>query len=426
MYIIFFIRNFNDFDNILPLIDKCVRQKDYVRVVSLRLNIMDNYLTNFLYRENNVTIEYPLLDNLSPIYKVKKAIIKILNRVIKVEYFFKGVLGKYITQVIFLLKKDIINYANNDKDIINRIVNGINPDIVVCDRNNVVKNKIYSQLTEFSYQYKIPMVILSHGIDLRVHVASNYDAQFSKYKYKKIYAIYVGKIELGNNIRTDKLKSHFVLGSLRFSRQWMNKYQYLCSFDSNKISCQKNKRTIFIALSDTRHLHIQKTAELINKIGKKYNIFLKPHTRKITLGYDLVSQIDNDISIKFVDDISANLIDISDVMVLCGPSSIGIHSIQSKKPLIVVEYVSLMKTYYSKYNVACIAETQSEVIKHIQNICNNNHSCYNDKLVAKFLKFVINQDPQVNIIDEHYRFLLKAVNNDINLSRYNPFNINNF
>jgi hypothetical protein len=63
MYIIFFIRNFNDFDNILPLIDKCVRQKDYVRVVSLRLNIMDNYLTNFLYRENNVTIEYPLLDN---------------------------------------------------------------------------------------------------------------------------------------------------------------------------------------------------------------------------------------------------------------------------------------------------------------------------------------------------------------------------
>ena len=60
--IVFLVRKFNDIDNNLPLIDKFVSEGHSVRLISLRTDVLDNFLVNYLNKKLKIFIEYPALN----------------------------------------------------------------------------------------------------------------------------------------------------------------------------------------------------------------------------------------------------------------------------------------------------------------------------------------------------------------------------
>ncbi len=207
----------------------------------------------------------------------------------------------------------------------------------------------------------------------------------------------------------------FTLGSMRFSREWVKNYTEIQKYDNNAYPIiSANKKTILLVTSVSHWVHTDILASLINAIIDRFdvNILWKPHTRYNKIDSKISSSLKpNNIIFSYYN--TPGLMDIADVTVLCGISSIGLHSVLSLSPLVVAEHTSRYKTYYSKYMAACISTSENDVLTNIENILYGDMNCYKKSNVSKLIKNVVNSGNSVNVIDSHYDLISEMIDKNI-------------
>ena len=409
---VFVVRKFNDLDNMLPLIDKCISSHQNVRIVSLRPEILNNFLARYINKEYKIFIEYPTLHS-------KKLIIRFLSRItifirFLIDSYEMKVNMKYIRFFLKKINRLIISDSYFSSEIENKIFNHIKPDVVIFDTTNITKGRIYKDVVKYLTSMNIPIIRLEHGVDPLVrdknYIPSHLD-NTRGFDYRKMYDFFA--FEPSSKKFYD---SRFLIGSLRYSIEWVEKYSNIYDYDLFEKFIKKSK-TIVILLSADHIIKSQEVAQLIKHISNKFNfdILLKPHTRNNVIDHNIIASLDNPDRVRFVYNSTAWLIDNSDVTVICGCTSVGLHAVINRKPLIVAEYTKTPKetSYYSKFNSACIANNSNEVLLHIDNVLNKDISCYDERNVEKFLGFMANPNNSNSVIDDHYNLIIKIINNEI-------------
>ena len=59
--VVFIVRKINDLDHMLPLICKFAKEGNFVRVMTLDVKKIDNYLTNYMHGKHNLKVETPVV-----------------------------------------------------------------------------------------------------------------------------------------------------------------------------------------------------------------------------------------------------------------------------------------------------------------------------------------------------------------------------
>ena len=197
---------------------------------------------------------------------------------------------------------------------------------------------------------------------------------------------------------------------MRYSKNWVNEYKEIQKFDTTKeLEIDLNKKTILIVISPTKYLYVDKVANLLNSIAENFdlNIVYKPHTRKEAIDMRIKGMLSRDVKVTYTYKCTPGLIEVSDLVLLCGISSIGMHSIVASKPIIFTEYVCKYTTYYSRYLEKYTSISDSDTLTKIENIFNGsmcfNKNAYSDRII----KEMTNPNNSDDVIQDFYSLSCK-------------------
>ncbi len=427
---IFIVRKINDMDHMLPIIYQFIETNNNVRVVTLDIKKIENYLTNYMRNKLGVTVETPVLDSMNVFTKYFISACDILLFFVKNKNWSR--FSKYLEYAYLKLKKNILAYEDSKDKTCNTIFDCSNTDIIVVDKTNVIKNKIYKNITRHASTNNIPIIRIQHGINtikINKDIESEKDPYILVHDYGgEVYETYYSLTEVyqhqldclkngfSKKIRKDKIMQ-YVLGNMRYSKNWIDKYKEIQKFDEvEDPNLDLNKKTILIIMSASHFIYIDKVASLIDFISSRLdiNIIYKPHTRKEEIDYKIKDMVNNDVDIVYSYKCTASLIDISDLVLVCGISSAAIHSVISLKPTVFAEYVSRRKTYYSEYFRECTTMSKQETLRNIENALNNGTTC---DYAYDFMREFIDPNDSDNIIQDYYDLICNIIENSNNINK---------
>jgi len=191
--VVFIVRKINDLDHMLPLICKFAKEGNFVRVMTLDVKKIDNYLTNYMYGKHNLKVETPVVNNIN---KISRFLVFIFDKfIILAENNRWHTLLKYLKFIYRYTKRRILS-REDFKD--SAIIDYDNTDIIIVDKTNVIKNKIYKNITKHASVNNIPIIRLQHGIDMRLtSIGDNSDLLVHDYG-NKVFDIYYSIVETYN------------------------------------------------------------------------------------------------------------------------------------------------------------------------------------------------------------------------------------
>ena len=376
---IVFIRQHNDLDQVLPIIDYLVKEKkSEVKLYSTsrrylisKLNV--NYLTSCLKLK---------IKSFEIIYNKFE---RILN---KLSYYL-------INKSYYKIK--IIHFI--DMLIRNHILFLINYYLSIKINNFIIKNRDYIFLADFGtedifpYDYlihnckknNVKILAYNHGMTIFLNENSlsqkktNYSKKFlnkfnnfiyARYNERRIYPKYtVGidqKIHFKSNMYGDFNQLGLIkeIGLPRFTYEWNHKFEnYFPELKLNKKSNNK-KLSICLFLSNQKfNVNVNQLLKLIKEIInlKNVNFSISPHPRSGISGFDkkLFKNIINNSSARHI---SQNL----DIGIVYG-TSIAHHLLIKKIPFIVPDFIDSNDNIYT-FNKVCFAPKKLE---HLVDFINN-------------------------------------------------------
>jgi hypothetical protein len=414
--IVFVVRKLNDLDHLLPIIIKCVNEKNKVSIVSLQVSKMNNYLVKYMRDSHGLIIEYPLIETLNAVFKILLMLHAFLSNL--VDIYQTKIQMKYVRHVLKIMEKFIINKAKSRINVFQSIFRNLLPDLIVFDKTGMFNGSTYEKVVLYAAHNNIPMVRIAHGPSLRANNTTQPDL-LNSFFYKRIYNFFMGKNEyIKSCSNKSPITEKFILGCMRFSKEWINMYNDINKYDdSKKPDIDGSKKTILILESPAgTHIDANKVAPLINSIGRKFdiNIIYKPHTRIGVIDSDIVSSISRKIHVHYAPSTSSSwLIEVSDIVLLVGDTGVGLHALIANKPVIVAEYLNLHETLYAKYNTVCISRSEKEVVDSIDDILSKNDNCINSKNVDIFLTDLVRPYHDRNIINDHYMMFDRIIKDNI-------------
>lgn len=356
---IFFIRHFNDFDHITPVIWSLLKTKK----VKVYLILTDPFNEKF-YKQNFRTKE---------IEKLGAKIIGFSDSNIRFKYLFPLVGALYnfnknffklnlITSKIggvlvkFFFKKDFQeNYLDNlIKDLV------INKDCKILVFDHMV-DPIRKKIIYIAKENKCKTISLPHGL-----VMYSYKKKWlNEYKKKNVKALKIfDKVVFPNNLRNfyniEKkiLKKKFTyLGSPRFSEPWISFINK--NLKKNFEKSKKKIKILFLVEKELNYLNKKKHVvvdflkqlEILNFLKSQPNLSLeiKMNTRGISQKQSIL--LKNKFKSNISHEETSSLIFSSDVVISGGASSAILQSICMKVPTICCTYLHPEHSlYYKKFD----------------------------------------------------------------------------
>jgi hypothetical protein len=422
--VIFIIRSTNELDQMLPLICKFVETDHYVRVMTLKLDKLDNYLTSYMFSKCGLLVETPVLDNVN---KISKFLIFIFEKMIQIavnngwhlplkylEYFFHNIKKRYI-----------LKHEDSKENPCNTIFDCDNTNVIIVDKTNIIQNKIYKNVAKYAAIKGIPIIRLPHALHMTITNTDSVDgSNILVHDYgDKVFDIYYGMEEIyqkdfacreegcGKKTNKNKIKP-FLLGNMRYSQEWVGKYKEIQQFDkAPDPNIDVKKQTIVVIMSATPLIYLDKVASLLNAIADRFdvNIIYKPHTRRGIVDHKMKGLLNKNNKVIFSYKNTGTLMDMSDIALVCGNSSVAFHSIVSSQPIIFAEYVNKNPTYYSVYMKGCVAVSKYEVLAGIEGILNNNMGYNKDSIAKEIVKEFINPKDSNDVIQDHFNLVSSIV-----------------
>ena len=418
--VVFILRKINDIDHLSPLICKFYDNGHHVRLITLGVVKIDNYLTKYIFSKTGLLIETPILDGVNKFSKyliVTFEKIKLFSRSNNFYFFLK-----YFEFLYFYLRRYILRREDAKNNVCDSVFDCNNTDLIITDKTNIFENSVYRNVAKYSSINNIPIIRIGHGFNTIVISDKSMDNNTILVPDLKneVFDIYHSMIEIyrdsydirsneSSGIRIHEMSKEevntFLLGSMRYSKNWVNEYKEIQKFDRipyPKVDLKKN--TILVLMSATHHIYTDKIADLLNAISDRFdiNIIYKPHTRHGEVSNKIKKLLNKKVEIIYSYKCTTALIDVSDVVLLCGITSVGIHSIVDLKPIIFAEYTSKYQSYYSKYMNTHTFMSKDKVLNNIEIILNNKTDYAKNTTAIESIKEIINPNNSNNIIQEYY------------------------
>ena len=196
-----------------------------------------------------------------------------------------------------------------------------------------------------------------------------------------------------------------LIGSMRFSKEWMEIYRSQVINKNNSLLVNDNSslKIVFFLSQHIYNVDEEKLMETLYALSKlEYvKIIIKPHTRGMPTDFmdGLGFVIDDDTS-------SVLLSEWCDVAILYG-SSIGLQILFDNKILIYPNYIDTNSTIFEKYKACIKVESSDELINVIIGIVNGTHTpSYNNSNIEKlFSNIVYANKPERSIISDYKKFI---------------------
>lgn len=357
--IIFFIRHFNDFDHITPVIWSLLKTKKVKVYVILTDPFNERfYKQNFRIKEieklgaeiigfsdSNIRFKY-LFPLVGAFYKFNKSFFKLDLITSKIG----GVIIK------FFFEKDFQeNYLDNlIKDLV------INKDCKILVFDHMV-DPIRKKIIYIAKENKCKIISLPHGLAMYSYKKK----WLNEYKKKnakrlKIFdkVVFPNNLKYFYNIEKKILKDKFTyLGSPRFSEPWIS---FINKNLKKKFKKYKKKPKIlflvekeFTYIKKKKHIVVDfaKQLEILNFLKSQPNLSLeiKMNTRGVSQKQSILLQNKFKSYLSFEE--TSSLISSSDAVICGGASSAILQSICMKVPTICCTYLHPEQSlYYKKFN----------------------------------------------------------------------------
>ena len=440
--VVFILRKINDMDHLLPLICKFHNTGHLVRVITLGIDKIDNYLVDYMFSKTGLLVETPVLDNINSFFRF---LVFIFN---KAKKFFRSnnlyFLLKYLEYMYSHIKRYVLKHEDLKDNVCSGILDCNNTNVVITDKTNIFRNKIYRNITKHASINNIPIIRIDHGFytmvvdedlmgDSKILLPDMKDKVFDTYHsvielYRISHDIRSSKISEFNKLKEigkEEIKT-FVLGNMRFSKKWVNEYKEIQKFDTTEdLEINTKNHTILLILSPVEHIYIDKFVSLLNSIASKFdvNIIYKPHTRRDKIDTKIKNTLNKEVEMIYSYKGTVALMDVADLVLLCGVSSVAMHPVVDSTPIIFAEYICKHVTYYSKYMGEYTSMYEYDVRTKIEDIFNNKMDFSKNKGSDRIIRELVNPNDSDDIIQDYFDLACDIVENHNKLSLSNITNI---
>jgi hypothetical protein len=405
--IIFFVKSFNDFDNILPVI--YFLSKNYsdhsIKVFSLVEDMSDfKYQADYCMNSLNISVDYLF-------YGDKSVINFMLDFLMKVSRKLSIKKNKTYFIPLLLLNgrlKYIIQLLSNI--VINRL-------LFLTDRESIIMIDFGNELSILGHSLvrlanskKIPIIGYLHGYSIylnkdtltldksNIGYVKKTIIRFSKHNKKRLYCdcYLVGPSQKETffksgqmpNFSEKKFNRVNEIGIPRYAVEWIDIYRKNVIKDSDFYYGDRNKLNVCMFLSHPKYnVDLKSLYNLIHKISliENVNFVIKPHTRNNFNGLNKEKMIAYDAS-----NISSVLLSQwSDVGIVYG-SSIAIQLLIDHVPVILPSFVDKNYTILQHMNVCTDLRNVQETINLLNRLDKNNvDTLINSKCVDRFIRKIV-------------------------------------
>lgn len=411
MYV-FFVRNNNDIDHIVPVVWKLANEGELVHFIitthpAYRRDPRINHISCYI----NVQI-YHILD-LLPISSVQR--VQLIREVIKdkrpneinVPDVWKNIIHNDFFFDLFL---DKLNFYSNR-------------GVVCFDR--IVTPFVLGFLKKIR-KASIPSVSFPHGVNVFTNklVAKdiiNFDVLDEKIKFYNSYDYLIFANKFGESRYSKSLsKNKFaVLGSARYCREWRKILSSTITFPPINIDSNAQLKVAFFLRDygyDIFWDEVVRTFKLILQFSGVH-LIVKHHPRSISQKKlkkshpELFTMQAPNLTIISDEGSSVPIIEWADLIVDSG-TSITIEGALRRKPVLCLEYLHPNRTIMAEYIRNCDIQTRDQLYNWIEFFSANNkkYSFYNKELEELESVWINNYNP--NVLDNYYYFLKNIAENN--------------
>lgn len=392
------IRAYNDADQLLPIIDYCLKSRMvYFDIFSIHSNQDYDAHINYLKNKYSIRIKNIYQDIFYGFYKKIYKFRNILEgkKIFYTKFIFGDLLYYLSLRIVeSILREPIKKYlkslSSNDVIIMDAgsettfpgkifakfaKINQINVNcfahgyIIYTNLDNIEKGKITRK--------KIYLILRSLVKGKRIYANSYLTSPYQKDTYYKSSASESFEIKM--------LEKVYEIGAPRYTREWIkilrNEVYGGTSFE---YGCEKKINVVLFISHFQYNVIANEFFSTFNKLSslKNINFVYKPHTRGHLAGIN-ESKLSGFNAYKIP---SILLSEWADVGILYG-SSIGYQLLLDQVPIIIPKYIHSNTTLYEKYKIATEVDSCTELI----DILKKENFYLRNKLPTKNInKFVLN------------------------------------
>lgn len=397
MKVVAIIRRYNDFDQLLPIIDYSIKTKKIAFEV-FTVNIDDGYNSHSDYLMDRFSIYQKNIFN--TLYKGPFKIIYSLRNVFldKKKSLTKVKFGDLF---FFLLIRIIDSFLNFP---IKNYIKTLNKnDVIIMDTGSEA-NFPNKNILKYGKKYGIKVSCFAHGYLIHTNPDNTRKGIVHNSNYTRIRQLIKGKRIYANKYLTaplqkkyyfnsssaigfnkNKLNKVYEIGAPRFTREWSKilKQDVIKTMSFNYGDASKTNVAFF--LSHFQYNVIEKeffdTFNALSAI-ENINFVYKPHTRGHLAGIDEESLS----GFNAYEVPSILLSDWADVGILFG-SSIGFQLLLDEVPIIIPKHIHTNTTLFEKYKIAIEVQSCKELVA----LLTNNNLNFKKKLSKENIdKFIDN------------------------------------
>jgi hypothetical protein len=405
--IIFFVKSFNDFDNILPVISFIKKNKLFnkIQIFSLVEDMSDFKIhTDFCKNSLNISVIYLFNEYNSKIYKLLFFFIrhsaqfsKRKNGALFVPLILFNSRIKYVIQLLsnFIISRHGI-YENCNSIFMIDFGNELSPfghSIVRSANNN-----------------KIPVIGYLHGYNIytntdtltldksKIGFIKKMIIRLSKHNKERLYCdCYLTGVNQKNTMFRSSQMSNFSekelyrikeVGIPRYSKQWCEIYKNNVIKERGFHYGDTKKINVSLFLSHSKYnVDLSILYDMIYKLSllDNINFVIKPHTRNKFNGLKkdrLIAYDASNVS-------SLSISQWSDVGIVFG-SSIGIQLLADKKVLIVPSFIDTNNTIFQEMNVCVDVKSIDDIVMLLRLTDKKNiYKLINNKNVGLFFNKIV-------------------------------------
>jgi hypothetical protein len=403
MKLVFFIRAFNDVDHITPLLDKLLYEKKhniYVFCTTQSFKYNENHNIKYLNKKYNLVVKN--------LFNIDEASFRfILYSLILKKIETSSFLNKYLRYWHPYRAKILVYiYRTMPSEYLKQVFD-LNPDALIFDWTSAF---VYPQraFVEKTKELNISTYCLPHGIlaytnkyptKKRVLATQNSDLFYD-------YYLFYGESEQYLLDRGVPKKNIYLIGSMRYSREWMEIYKTEI-IDYNKSLSDNGKDNLKVVFFLSQHIYnvdetkLMETLQALSKL-ENVTVILKPHTRGMSTDFlnGLGFVIDDDTS-------SVLLSDWCDVAILYG-SSIGLQILADNKILIYPNFIDTNTSIFDNYKACVKVESVDELRNLIKSVANGTYTpIFSNNVEELFSSIVYANQPEKSVISDCIKFIEK-------------------
>ncbi|MBH11249.1 MAG: hypothetical protein CMG74_13035 [Candidatus Marinimicrobia bacterium] len=395
MKVVAIIRRYNDFDQLLPIIDYSIKTKK-IDFEVFTINIDDTYNSHSDYLMNRFSIRQKNI--FLTLYKGPFKIIYNLRNVIigKKKSFSKVKFGGL---VFFFLIRIIDSFLHFP---IKKYLKTLNKnDVIIMDTGSEA-NFPNKSILKYGKKYGIKVNCFAHGYFIWTNLDNTRKGMLSKSNSNSIRKFIKGKRINADKYLTAPLQKKYYfnsssaigfnknalnkvyeIGAPRFTREWSKilKREVFKSMRFNYGDASKTNVVFFLSHFQYNVIEDEffDTFNALSNI-ENINFVYKPHTRGHLAGID--EKLLNGFNAYEIPSIL--LSDWADVGILFG-SSIGFQLLLDEVPIIIPKYIHTNNTLFEKYRIALEVNSCKELV----NLLNNNNFDLNKILLKENIcKFI--------------------------------------